>query len=298
MLQYVAVSSATIQSQQRGEPELTFDEKIAVLQDVLSRRPGDFLMRFGLYLRADHLMCFQSLRQDYEVDFRVREVELLLNRDKNRKKVRNRRFEYLQQEMERGDYFNDREMRRRNPLLYERYIGQYLSDEDRKELNLEVSSEVGLSAQLMDQLDRLRTAELLARQQDAEEMQEEEEEEDSEDETEDETEVKRPDDDTDCRTDSVRIQHEADATSRTEISTKEKRLLRDEFVSIMHQSFLAGSDKDFNYQQVDTCCEYDPLKIRERDEEEAYFDDEEPETWSTEDTQQYIRDEVTECRDQ
>ena len=275
MLQHVAISSATVQSQQRGDPELTVDEKIAVLKDVFVRRPGDFLMRFGRYLRRDHLACFKSIRQDYEVDFRAREVELLLDRDKNRMRIRNRRFEYLQQQMSHGDYFCDREMRKRNPLLYEQYVGQYLTEQERKELNLDVSSDVGLSAQLLDQLERLRTAELLARQQDQENQ---EEEEDDSDDSENELECYR-----DQQIGSKQL-HAAEEKKTAGISTREKRLLRDECVSIMHQLFLTGSDKDFDYQQVDNCCDYDSLEIRERDEEEAYFDDEEPETWPVEDT--------------
>jgi len=52
----------------------------------------------------------------------------------------------------------------------------------------------------------------------------------------------------------------------------EKQLLRDEFLSIMQTKFLTGKDNDFDYTKVDMSDEYDDLKLRERDEEEAYFD--------------------------
>lgn len=40
----------------------------------------------------------------------------------------------------------------------------------------------------------------------------------------------------------------------------------------MQAKFLTGKDSDFDYSKVDTSDEYDDLKLRERDEEEAYFD--------------------------
>lgn len=288
MCQYVADSSATVKSQQRGDPELTMDQKVAVLKDLFSRRPAAFLTTFGRYLLPAHLVCFESLRNDYEVDFQVKELQILLNREKNRVKIRNRRFQYIQQEIEHGQYFSDHEMRRRNPLLYEQYIGQYLTEQERKELNLDGSSETGLAGQMLDQIDKLRTAELLARQEDLEEEQIEEVE-DEEDEDEDDDESNNTMQKRVCPEVNVHDEHTTPSgrlranNTRKEISISEKRLLREEFVSIMHHLFLSGSDKDFNYQQVDTCSEYDSLKMRERDEEEAYFDDEEPETWITED---------------
>lgn len=52
----------------------------------------------------------------------------------------------------------------------------------------------------------------------------------------------------------------------------EKQLLREEFLSTMQAKFLTGKDTDFDYSKVDMSDEYDDLKLRERDEEEEYFD--------------------------
>lgn len=60
----------------------------------------------------------------------------------------------------------------------------------------------------------------------------------------------------------------------------EKQLLKDEFLSTMQAKFLTGKDSDFDYSKVDTSDEYDDLKLRERDEEEAYFDQDD---WSSQD---------------
>lgn len=54
---------------------------------------------------------------------------------------------------------------------------------------------------------------------------------------------------------------------------KEKLMLHEEFLSAMQDKFMRGEEEEFDYSTVDTNDEYDDLKIRERDEEERYFDD-------------------------
>ena len=50
-------------------------------------------------------------------------------------------------------------------------------------------------------------------------------------------------------------------------------MLHEEFLSAMQEKFMRGEEEEFDYSTVDTNDEYDDLKIRERDEEERYFDD-------------------------
>lgn len=45
----------------------------------------------------------------------------------------------------------------------------------------------------------------------------------------------------------------------------------------MKQKFLEGQDKDFDYSKVDTSEEFDNLQVFSQDEEDKYFDEEEPE---------------------
>lgn len=54
----------------------------------------------------------------------------------------------------------------------------------------------------------------------------------------------------------------------------------------MRQRFLEGRDGDFDYSKVDTSDEYDNLEILGQDEEDKYFDDEEPEMMSKSDTKE------------
>lgn len=50
-------------------------------------------------------------------------------------------------------------------------------------------------------------------------------------------------------------------------------MLHEEFLSAMQDKFMRGEEEEFDYSTVNTNDEYDDLKIRERDEEERYFDD-------------------------
>ena len=55
---------------------------------------------------------------------------------------------------------------------------------------------------------------------------------------------------------------------------QEKLMLHEEFLSVMQDKFIRGEEQEFDYSTVDANTEYDDLKIRERDEEEQYFDSE------------------------
>ncbi|KAL3987383.1 coiled-coil domain-containing protein 97 isoform X2 [Oreochromis niloticus] len=68
-----------------------------------------------------------------------------------------------------------------------------------------------------------------------------------------------------------------DQQKEWEPTPEEKALLREEFISQMHQRFLDGKDKDFNYREVDENPDYDNLDIVNRDAEDKYFDDDDDE---------------------
>ena len=63
----------------------------------------------------------------------------------------------------------------------------------------------------------------------------------------------------------------------TSISSEDKLKLREEFLNLMKQRFLEGLDEEFDYTKVDTNDEYDNLDILGQDEQDKYFDEEEPE---------------------
>ena len=130
MLDRVAISDAHFRHQQRGEPDLTFDEKREIATKLLDRKPAIFLSRFGKHISSEDLAYFEPLRHDYVIDFHAKEIEKLHNDKKNRTVVRNRRYEAMKKLLEAGEYFGDDAMKHRDPLLYEQMVGQYRTEEE------------------------------------------------------------------------------------------------------------------------------------------------------------------------
>ena len=260
MFRKILSSSCIIKSQQRGDPDLTEKQKTDILMDILHRRPGAFLMRFGSLLDEADLSYFDS-KEDFEVTFRVKELRKSLSAGSQQKRVRNRRYECLKELTANTSYFSEEDMRDRNPLLYEYYIGKYLTEEEREAMDSN-RVEMSLSALIMRNMEIDRRAELLRRQQKSEQV-EELDSSSSEDE-----------DEEGC-TGGMKLSTDPD------VAAQEKRMLRQEFLRAMQLSFLSGEDKEFDYSKVDSNDQYDSLDHRQQDEEEAYFDQEEP-SWCEE----------------
>ncbi|XP_054854709.1 coiled-coil domain-containing protein 97 isoform X2 [Eublepharis macularius] len=260
MFHAVASSCLAVRSQQKDEPDFTLAQKLAILRDLYHTKPLVFLERFRTALREDHLACFRHLSGNYEADFYCAEVRKAGRSKTRHTRVRNKRYAALQELIRGGEYFSDEQMRSRDPLLYEQYIGRYLSDEELQELGgCKLEASCTLSGALLDSYqERVIQQRLQVQQEQEEACLEEEESEDSES---DEDEAMAPSHDTD---DWVP-------------DRGEKAFLREEFTSRMYQRFLDGKDRDFDYSEVDENPEFDNLDIVSRDEEERYFDEEEPE---------------------
>ncbi|XP_064485528.1 coiled-coil domain-containing protein 97-like [Ornithodoros turicata] len=255
ILDTVAASDGFFKHQQRGDPDLTYDEKRKIAEDLLDSNVVLFLQRFARFLCEEHAEYFATIREgNYEIEFYLKDVQ---KRRANSKRLsvqtKNRRYEALQRLKKDGEYFSDKEMRRRNPLLFEQMVGRYMTEREKQELDKMDVSTVTFSALLMEHMDRTELHSIRRRQQDAEEAAFEENDTDSEEE-----------------------EHE-DFTGGT-ISSNEKNMLKNEFVNIMYESFLAGNDGDYDYGSVDNNAEFDSLKTCQEDEEEKYFDSEEPQT--------------------
>lgn len=254
MFQKIISSGLTIKNQQRGDPDLTEQEKIATLHGVLQERPGSFLMRFGSILDKTDLDCFSN-SSDYEVKFRVQELRKHLVPANQKTRIRNRRYECLKELME-TEYFSEEEMRQRNPLLFHYYIGQYMSEEELASLD-SGTSDMALSSHIMRKMRQDERRERERRQREREKEQEEEEDTSSEEEQEMEE-------------------------GSTEVTEIEKSRLKQEFLRVMQLSFLRGEDKEFDYSTVDGNERYDSIEMQQQDSEDAYFDEEEPEWCSSE----------------
>ncbi|XP_032467979.1 coiled-coil domain-containing protein 97 isoform X1 [Phocoena sinus] len=259
MLHAVAASRLPVCSQQQGEPDLTEQEKVAILGQLYHEKPLVFLERFRTGLREEHLACFGHLRGDHRADFYCAEVARQgSTRPRTlRTRLRNRRYAALRELIQEGEYFSDEQMRFRAPLLYEQYIGQYLTLE---ELSARTPAQrppkpgppgtpaCPLSDLLLQSYQERELQQRLLQQQEEEEacLEEEEEEEDSDEED------QRPDKDLEAWVPD----------------SEERLILREEFTSRMHQHFLDGKDGDFDYSTVDDNPDFDNLDIVARDEEE------------------------------
>ncbi|XP_051499878.1 coiled-coil domain-containing protein 97 [Apus apus] len=170
-----------------------------------------------------------------------------------RTRLRNRRFAALRQLIKDGEYFSEEEMRAREPLLYQHYIGQYQGAEPfpgepprPSHLLGGPSGHPSLTGLLLRSVEEAAVQQRLHRQR------------------------LRDGDSGDEEGDSSPDPHIPDAAERA--------MLREEFTSRMYQRFLDGEDGDFDYSQVDENPDLDNLDIVSRDAEERYFDEEEPST--------------------
>lgn len=286
MFRKIVASELTVQSQQRGEPELTQQQKFEILGSLLHKKPGSFLMRFGKVLSEGDLIWFDHLLPvDFEVDFRVKELRknLAMSSKSRENVIKNRRFQYLQELMHSGSYFSEEEMRDRNPLLYEHYIGQYLSEEERQHLDGGISPDVTLSGMILKKMELDRRSELLSKQQEAEGISKQQEAEGSrvvendssnsfeeEFDSEEEEEVEEKDEDNTKQNLGMKLSEDPDQAGM------EKQMLKEEFLKAMQLRFLSGEERDFDYSMVDSNEQYDSIETRQRDEEDDYFDKEVP----------------------
>ncbi|XP_053124872.1 coiled-coil domain-containing protein 97 [Hemicordylus capensis] len=259
MFRAVANSRLAVRSQQKDEPDFTPAQKLDILRDLYCAKPLVFLERFRTALREEHLFCFRHLSGSYEADFYCAEVRRASLGKTRHTRLRNKRYAALQQLIRGGEYFSDEQMRCRDPLLYEQYIGQYLSDEELQQLgSCKLEAAGSLSGVLLDSYQEQVIQRRLQIQQEQEEACEEEEEEE--------------DDDDDGEAQAADLDMEEWVPDQ-----EEKAILREEFTSRMYQRFLDGKDRDFDYSEVDENPDFDNLDIVSRDEEERYFDGEDPE---------------------
>ncbi|KAL3266129.1 hypothetical protein HHI36_010315 [Cryptolaemus montrouzieri] len=277
------IEEICFKSQQRGEADLTKMEKFRIGADAFNKNKLNFLIRFGDHLLLEHLTYFKKFT--YGNDEESNNLNILLTDLSNKAttngksyKVKNRRYEALQQMIPEDNYFSEIEMMKRNPLLYEKLVGQYLTRDEireRDKFNTEQTSFVKI---LMEGIERDDAAVRKKKDEDLEDCTLAESESDSD-------EVKLDEDDRSRSPIATRClwgEFENEGYRRkpkvvnVNITVQERKLLKEEFITTMYQSFLDGKDTDFDYSQVDNNGKYDSVETIERDEEDKYFDSEEP----------------------
>ncbi|XP_073822271.1 coiled-coil domain-containing protein 97 [Musca autumnalis] len=299
-------------SQQRGEPELLQSEKIQLAKDVYQRNPQTFLIRFGCYMEQKHLEDFARLSiadSDEEMHSMIGEYQRKLKT--RQQDVKNRRYVALQRLIEEGEYFSEQEMMKRSPELYHELVGQHLSKEERQLRDSYDVKNTTFSGILMHNMERDEITKIMEEAE--KKITEETESDESRESTfssNSNTDAKNTTitimndikDDIDsvvpqnfrqqwgnfdneqqaCSTSKIEKNKKKESSKKPKnkiiplnnlITADERELLRQEFISQMHESFLTGQDSDFDYATVDDNTQYDDLEILNQDREDKYFEE-------------------------
>ncbi|KAK4886868.1 hypothetical protein RN001_003139 [Aquatica leii] len=297
-------------SQQRDETDVSVQEKIQILSDIFNKSKSNFLSRFGKFLTFQQIKLFENVEEDvkdgYEIKFHLKNISQGHSSIKKHKHLRNKRYAALKRLVEKDSYFSEVEMMKRNPLLYEQLVGQYLSNKEKRirdrQSNTDVNSFVHV---LLNGIDNEQMQNKKKLQEKAENVKMDED--SSSDESEE--------DDGGPSTSTGKIDQKSQrflwgefqtednqeiVPKRTtkhinlSVTAQERQILKEEFISTMYESFLDGNDDDFDYSTVDDNDEYDNLEIVDNDEEEKYFDAEEPEDMNMIDGNENKREESSE----
>ena len=121
MIDRLIQTDAHFKHQQRGEPDLTAEEKSNIALSILEKSSVLFLERFSKFLSLEDVEFFQDQRQDYGVSFYIEEIQRRC-KDTKHNVVKNRRYQALQELIERGEYFSEEEMKWRDPLLFDQMV--------------------------------------------------------------------------------------------------------------------------------------------------------------------------------
>lgn len=254
ILNHVANSKAVFKSQQKEEPELTYEEKRAIAENLLKKNHCLFLSKFGHYLKVEYLEYF-SKNEDYETVYHINRLQRYFNNTTRRIDVRNKRYEALKVLIEKGEYFSECEMMKRNPLLYEHLVGQYLTEEQKKTRDA-INTPANYIDILMETIERNKLQKHLESQKEEENEVQEENDSDDDDKDDNSRDISKTDFNKQINShwgenlneiiDKDKGKHKK--LSNSKISNQEIQLLRQEFVTNMYESFLDGKDRDFDYR--------------------------------------------------
>ncbi|OWR41590.1 vacuolar protein sorting-associated protein 35 [Danaus plexippus plexippus] len=173
-----------------------------------------------------------------------------------------------------SDYFSEKQMMYRNPLLYEQLVGQFLTDEEIKERDAVDSQNLTFLGMILDTVDRnemreIKNKQLLMDEDNCSEQTNDSVDDGSDDVNDDENKhwggFDIPD---------TKPEPKPQDRPQCMINANERNLLREEFLQEMYSSFIEGRDINFDYNSVDQNEEYDDLDQISRDAEDKYFDSE------------------------
>lgn len=270
-------------NQQKWEADLTCKEKFDIAMQLFETSKLNFLLKFGKHLKHDQLDYFNQFTENCEPDWE--EVKLVLNElrkncssNYHNTIIKNRRYEALKKMIKDDTYFSEIEMMKRNPLLYEQLVGQYMSEEEVKARDkYKMDEQCTFVKILMEGIER-DNAEAFKKRQEEYEGNQMKEEDASDDDGEGQ---KQPSSPQPCTSrwgefeQSEPKRMKPPHKQNLSITAEERLLLQQEFVTTMYHSFLEGNDENFDYTVVDSDASYDNLVELDHDEEDKYFESEE-----------------------
>ncbi|KAG5863168.1 hypothetical protein JTB14_031593 [Gonioctena quinquepunctata] len=235
-------------NQQRWEADLTTHEKFEIALKIFRENKLNFLMKFGKYLKHEQLGYFEQFKENVEPDsaeIKVVLCELYENVSINASgsKIKNRRYEALKQMVQEDSYFSELEMMKRNPLLYEQLIGQYLTSEEIKERDrYKMDEQVTFVKILMEGIERDNAEICRKEQEEMEDGQMEEEEEDESSSEDGRSSSPVPSTSRWGEFEKHMVHRPKPKTKPHPITEPERKILKEEFITSMYQSFLDGND--------------------------------------------------------
>ncbi|CAG8484327.1 10894_t:CDS:2 [Ambispora leptoticha] len=276
------LSEVQFKSFRQNEIEPDDQEKLRQMQEILEKDPALFLTKWGKFLPKEQLQNFYSLRGDYEVNWLLEHLQSDKNNEspetisrnlspsqRKDKKILNRRFKYLLNNLENTSYFSDQAMEMREPLLYEEYIGKYIPEEERYP---PFSDETDLVERIYYDIaeNEAKTVANLAKLH----ISTVEKEETPQQQT---SEIDMDEEISSHNNNDNRGHSNTDIDKNMEnLSSEELKELREEFIDIMREKFISGNDTEFDYDQIDYNEEFDNVDQETNDIQDDYFDKEEP----------------------
>ncbi|CAF4847331.1 unnamed protein product [Pieris macdunnoughi] len=257
-----------------NEKDIRSAEKTNYAYTVFIKSPTDFLVQYGKFLCPNHIKYFEDM-DIYETDeaFKqcVSHLKFYHSEESRNKRVRNRRYKALQNLQDTTDYFSEKQMMFRNPLLYEQLIGQFLTDEEIQIRDSADNENLTLLSLILDTVDRNQMRETKNVQMLLED-----------DETSLSTTTQKTSNQSfsqnkkwgDFDIPDTRAEISREVRKQTMIDVNERNLMREEFLQEMYSSFIEGRDIDFDYNSVDSNDAYDDLEQISQDAEDQYFDSE------------------------
>ncbi|KAL9326768.1 hypothetical protein ACSQ67_007413 [Phaseolus vulgaris] len=112
-------------------------QRKAIFRDLLSRDVALFLERYGSKLTGNELSEFDSMKDDYEINWHMKRLRSIMSPSEEELRMRsvtvkNRRRAYLDRLVCGGHYFSEEAMREREPYLHHEYVGKFQDQSGRR----------------------------------------------------------------------------------------------------------------------------------------------------------------------